>query len=196
MGLREINATRTKAMVVAVAMELISRNGYDGTTMEEIAREAGVSSSTLYRYFPTKESVIVGVLGDPAMMAEDLRARSADEAVEIALGHALLSFLAHASQDREQANRFGDLLRDHPRPRARLTEWFGEAHASLVWALLERLEGPTAEVQAGAMAWTAIFVLQKATERGRSSDDDRDPVAVAQEVMEQLAAEPLRTPRV
>ena len=36
--------------------------GLAGTTMEDIARQAGVSRATVYRYFPSRESVVSGVI--------------------------------------------------------------------------------------------------------------------------------------
>ena len=40
-------------------VSLILREGIDGTSVSKIAREAGVSTSTLYRYFPTKDDIIL-----------------------------------------------------------------------------------------------------------------------------------------
>ena len=37
---------------------IITRKGYAGVTMREIAKEIGVSTGTLYHYFPTKESIM------------------------------------------------------------------------------------------------------------------------------------------
>ena len=45
----------------ATAIGLISRRGYEATTLREIAGEAGVSVGLLYRYFPSKQAVIVAL---------------------------------------------------------------------------------------------------------------------------------------
>ncbi|MBW3069985.1 TetR/AcrR family transcriptional regulator [Actinomyces sp. 594] len=55
---------RQTARIVAAAEACFSRSGFDGASMDEIIAEAGMSSSTVYRYFPQgKESLVRAVLG-------------------------------------------------------------------------------------------------------------------------------------
>lgn len=49
---------RTARALQSAALELFAENGYDETTTDEIAEQAGVSPRTFFRYFPTKESVL------------------------------------------------------------------------------------------------------------------------------------------
>jgi len=48
----------TRRLLIETSLELFARGGFDQTTVEEIAATAGVSSSTLFRYFATKESLL------------------------------------------------------------------------------------------------------------------------------------------
>ncbi len=45
----------------ATAMELIAARGFEATTLRDIAREAGVSPGLLYRYFPSKQAVVIAL---------------------------------------------------------------------------------------------------------------------------------------
>lgn len=58
-GLREQNKARTRAAIRSAALELIAEQGYQETTVAQIAKQAGVSHTTLFRYFDTKEQVIL-----------------------------------------------------------------------------------------------------------------------------------------
>ena len=59
LGLRERKRARTFAAVQTQALRLFREQGYDATTVEQIAEAAEVSPSTFFRYFPTKESVVL-----------------------------------------------------------------------------------------------------------------------------------------
>jgi len=51
----------TRQQLYDTAIQLIAQRGYEATTLRDIASEAGVSVGLLYRYFPSKQSVIVAL---------------------------------------------------------------------------------------------------------------------------------------
>ncbi|MGY4711013.1 TetR family transcriptional regulator [Mycolicibacterium sp. CBM1] len=65
-GLRELKKQRTRATLVAAAIQLCIAQGYENTTVEQIAAAAEVAPRTFSRYFSSKEAVIVAVLDEVA----------------------------------------------------------------------------------------------------------------------------------
>jgi len=65
-GLRERKKLRTRALLIDAAMELCLKQGYEQTTVEQIAASADVSPRTFSRYFPSKDSVFLTLLDDYA----------------------------------------------------------------------------------------------------------------------------------
>jgi AcrR family transcriptional regulator len=68
-GLRERKKARTRRAIQEQAMRLFLAKGYEATTVQEIAAAAAVSHMTFFRYFPTKEDVVMVDDIDPMMVA-------------------------------------------------------------------------------------------------------------------------------
>jgi AcrR family transcriptional regulator len=58
LSLREKQKRRTRRVLREAALKLFATQGYDATTIDEIAEKVGVAARTLFRYFPTKESLL------------------------------------------------------------------------------------------------------------------------------------------
>jgi AcrR family transcriptional regulator len=76
-GLRERKKVKTRAAIQQQALRLIGEQGYAATTVEQIAEAAEVSPSTFFRYFPTKEDVVLYDVLDPVII-EAFRAQPAE----------------------------------------------------------------------------------------------------------------------
>lgn len=64
-GLRERKKARTKSAIQSHAVRLFREQGYAATTVEQVAEAAEVSPSTVFRYFATKEDLVLTDEYDP-----------------------------------------------------------------------------------------------------------------------------------
>jgi AcrR family transcriptional regulator len=85
-GLRELKKQRTRATLIDVAIHLCIEQGYENTTVEQIAAAAEIAPRTFSRYFSSKEAVIVAVLGQ---VADDVAACFARQPTDITQYEAL-----------------------------------------------------------------------------------------------------------
>ncbi|MFL6796758.1 MAG: TetR/AcrR family transcriptional regulator [Xanthobacteraceae bacterium] len=80
-----------RAEIIAAAERCFVRSGFHGASMQDICHEAGMSPGNLYRYFPSKESLIAGI-------AERDRAEVAARFARVDLGQGLFAVLEQMAQ--------------------------------------------------------------------------------------------------
>jgi AcrR family transcriptional regulator len=137
-GLRELKKARTRAAIQQHALRLFGKQGYDATTVEQIAKAAEVAPGTVFRYFGTKEGV---VLFDP--MNEVLLATFEAQPPELGVFDAMrgayrdaLAALTPADLRREAVRQ--QLIRSVPVLRARMVDDVAGAIDYLANAVAER----------------------------------------------------------
>ena len=121
-GLRERKKQKTRSAIQREAMRLFQQQGYDATTVEQIAEAAEVSQSTFFRYFPTKEDVVLLDDYDPVIAAM-IAARPADEPAVAAIRAAMIEAMRVVLVEDEKLvkDRIGFML-SVPAIRARMFE--------------------------------------------------------------------------
>jgi AcrR family transcriptional regulator len=120
-SLRERKKLKTRESIQREAMRLIQKQGYDKTTIEQIAAAVEVSPSTFFNYFPSKEDVVLYDAYDP-MIGKLLLDRPADEPLSVAIRHVLEEMGGIFERDRDIILARARLWIEVPSLRARLWE--------------------------------------------------------------------------
>lgn len=85
MPLRERNKEKKRVAMFKATRELLLSEGYDKTTMEAIAERAEVGVATVYKYFGTKDELVMELVrGDMVKMLEDVSKIVADPPADLA----------------------------------------------------------------------------------------------------------------
>jgi AcrR family transcriptional regulator len=120
--LRARKKAQTRAAIQEQALRLFLAQGYEATTVEAIAAAAGVSHMTFFRYFPTKEDVVLADDYD-ALLVAAIRARPVAEAPLTKIRRALIpAFAAIYPIARDALLARTRLILTTPALRARLWE--------------------------------------------------------------------------
>ncbi|MFD8740050.1 TetR/AcrR family transcriptional regulator [Streptomyces sp. NPDC059618] len=137
-GLRERKKTRTREAIRTATYDLIKEQGYDTTTIDQIAERAEVSPSTVLRYFPAKEDIVLSDEHDPALL-EELRARPADEPWPQTVRYVLREAVrTGVEEDPETARIRTRLLAEVPAVRSRMMESMSVTGRMFATAVSER----------------------------------------------------------
>ena len=62
----------SKKRILNAAFKLMATNGYESTSISQIAKEAGVSKGLMYNYFDSKEELLKGLIDDAMSQADDV----------------------------------------------------------------------------------------------------------------------------
>src|SRR2546423_9702248 len=120
---RERTRRAVRGELAQLAVELFVEKGYDETTIDDLAAAAGMSKRTFFRYFASKEELVMGkyeVLGE--QLAEDLAARPADEPIWASLRQVFGRVVDHVERGGTAAVALEKMVRDHPALNARYLE--------------------------------------------------------------------------
>jgi AcrR family transcriptional regulator len=120
-GLRERKKLKTRESIQREAMRLIEKQGYNKTTVEQIAAAVDISPSTFFNYFPSKEDVVLYDAYDP-IIGKLLLERPVDEPLSVALRNVLEEMGGIFERDREIILARARLWIEVPSLRARLWE--------------------------------------------------------------------------
>jgi AcrR family transcriptional regulator len=158
-SLRERKKARTRASLREHALRLFRTQGYQATTVEQIAAAAEVSPSTFFRYFPTKEDVVLQDDMD-IRMVEAFARQSAElspiAAIRAAVKEAWASF---TDEDWELIREGGELAQRVPEVRARAMNEFARTLNVIAEVLADRTGRSRDDFQVRVTAGAVIGVM-------------------------------------
>ncbi|MFE2034405.1 TetR/AcrR family transcriptional regulator [Streptomyces scopuliridis] len=173
-GLRERKKLKTRTAIRRAAYGLIADQGYEATTVEQIAEASEVSPSTVFRYFPTKEDIVLTDEYDP-VMASVLRSRPAGEppleSIRFLFDQTLQSML---TSEYDEAIQRTKLMVEVPAVRARMTETMSVSAKLLGDVLAERTGRAPDDLELRIFIAAMLSVVREVTlywgERGNQDD--------------------------
>ncbi|MGW1198444.1 acyl-CoA-like ligand-binding transcription factor [Streptomyces sp. NPDC002536] len=159
------------------ALQLLALNGFDAVTIDEIAAAAGVSKRTFFRYFASKEDVVVQFLADMGTgMHEQLAARPTDERPSAALRHAVWVAMASCADHSDRALRVVQLILRTPALHARFLERQAQWRDDLAAELAHRHGlDPETDLYPRLAAGMALTAFDAVLHRWSGSDGSEDP---------------------
>ncbi len=173
-GLRERKKIKTRSAIREATYRLIAEQGYEATTVEQIAEAAEVSPSTVFRYFPAKEDIVLTDEYDQLMAAE-LRARPADEPLIESLRAVLRDSWATGFQEPPEIVRLRTrLMLDVPAVRSRMMEGVSATGLMFCRIVAERTGRRAEDLEVRVYAMGLVGAMLETTlywaERGHRDD--------------------------
>jgi AcrR family transcriptional regulator len=138
LGLRERKKARTRATIRREALRLFREQGYQATTVEQIAAAAEVSPSTFFRYFPTKEDVVLQDDMEP-LLIEALEHQPPEMGMVAAIRAAMRSVSGSFTEEQwDQIRQSAELGMTVPEIRARAMDDFSRTIGVMAEGMAKR----------------------------------------------------------
>ncbi|MEV0201724.1 TetR family transcriptional regulator [Nonomuraea sp. NPDC050691] len=188
-GLRQQHRQRIHEAISEAAIALFMERGFDEVPVAEVAAAARVSKPTLFKYFPTKEDLVLHRIADhQGEAARVVRGRAPGESPLGALRRHFLEGLARHEpttglNDHPQVVAYYRLVFSTPGLAARLFQYMAADEAALADALAETMDRLTAELLAGKVLSSQRVLARRSWEAlaaGRPIEEvEREAVSAA-----------------
>ena len=200
MGLRETKAEKTRKRILSEALRLFKRDGYEQTTVEAIAEAAEIGPRTLYRYFASKDLILLGPLTVNPDFSAAFSRHAVNLPVEEALAEAILEWAKWQDTNAEELLLVLSLIDQAPIARAKLWDILYQQERALSARLAEKLHLPEDDLRVVLSARHVLLtIIGTAAEQWRASAGRTSSIAIAKQVMrifeEHKVLIPRQTPR-
>ena len=156
-GLRERKKAKTRALIQAHALRLFREQGYDATSVEQIAEAAEVSPSTVFRYFPTKPDLVIYDDLDERMI-EAFRAQPPELGALRALRATFRAGFMIAGDDLAVQFERSELMQSVPELRAAMLDELTRTVGEIAQLVAERSGRPADDDDVLALAGAVIGI--------------------------------------
>ncbi|MBT2207414.1 TetR family transcriptional regulator [Actinomadura sp. NEAU-AAG7] len=158
-GLRELKKARTRAAIQRHALRLFRERGYEATTVEQVAQAAEVAHTTVFRYFPSKEDLVITDDTDPVFY-ESLRTRPAGMTSVEALRAAMREVLgAFSPEDLAAGRERAILILSVPALRGAAFGNFADTMRNVAVILAERAGRPPDDAAVRTLTGAAFGIM-------------------------------------
>src|SRR6266704_3194879 len=187
---RERSRRTVRSELAQLAVDLFVEKGYDETTIDDLAAAAGMSKRTFFRYFASKEELVMGkyeILGE--QLAEDLAARPADEPIWASMRQVFGRVVEYFESEARGATAVAmeNIVRDHPTLNASYLERVSRMQELVLDEVRTRTGRPdpadprTAAIVGAAFscliaAWTTWLTTNQAQPFGELLDQAMDAI--------------------
>ena len=165
-GARLLARQAMKAQVSSMAFDLFIERGYEGTTVDGICAVAGISRSTFFRYFSSKDDALLGDTSDAGQeLVAALKARPDSDSPWEALRRGMDPLVEHYAAEPDRALRLARLVSTTPALNAWHHEKNAQWHELLRPELCRRLgadEGDAADPRAASLIGAALACVDAA----------------------------------
>ncbi len=186
MGLRELKRERTRRLIADKAFELFTDHGFGRTTVEQIAAAAEVGPSTLYRYFPTKETLVLEFVEDCLLGAVAWFREQPEVDLPDGLQSVIERVLDQLESNPDRVRAVFDLAAQTASVSAHLNEMNWRFRNELTDELVRRLAGndpQDVEFTAALAAGIAMNIIETVVRIWVENPDDTEVKALARRAM-------------
>lgn len=186
-GLRERKKRERRRRIEDAAIELFDRNGFDATTIDQIAAAADIAPRTFFSYFDSKDDVVLADYADRLdRVIGVLRTRPAEEPAWTALGASFAAVSSDFAAESDRLARRFSIMAGTPSVHARSLQLQAGWEETISEQLALRLGVGTDRPEPRLLAATAVAVMRSSLQHWLIRDREGSLPDVVQRAFDQI----------
>lgn len=189
LGLRERKKRDRRRSIEAVALSRFEKNGFDSTTIDEIAAAADIAPRTFFSYFPTKEDVVLADYADRLERTTDeLGRRPKAEAPWLALRQSFAVVAADYEAERGAMIRRFAIMAANPSVQARSLQLQAGWEDTVAAVLTQRTGAAVDDITPRLMSSAALACMRSSIRHWMLTGHQRSLPGLVEASFDRLAA--------